>query len=167
MELSKGKMALIGVILVVLVAIVPIILFAGGDEDAADEPDAPVSGSVAAKDLTVGTCVSNANTTTGDVMTFTAVSCDEPHDGEVFTIIELEGERYPGTEFVTGKGQRGCRARLRRQATAKAFKDRLLGYKFVYPTKQSWAQGDHEVTCLATFRKPRTGKLAQRAAADS
>jgi hypothetical protein len=90
------------------------------------------------------------------------VTCTKPHDGEVFTIIAIDGDTYRGTQFVTSKGQRGCRARLRRQATRKAFRDRQLGFKFVYPTKQSWAQGDREVTCLVTYRKPRTGMLEQR-----
>ena len=129
-----------------------------------ENPDAkPVAG----KDLEVGDCLANATATTTIVTTFDTVDCDEAHDGEVFSIIKLEdADKYPGTKFVSGKGQRGCRARLRRQATAKAFADRRLGYKFVYPTRQSWAQGDREVTCLATFRKPRKTKLQQRRGAD-
>ncbi|HEV2785307.1 MAG TPA: septum formation family protein [Solirubrobacteraceae bacterium] len=159
--MSKRVLIPVGIVAVVLIVLLIVLLASGGSDG--DEPATPVAGAVSAKDLTVGTCISDANSTTGDVTTFDAVSCNKPHDGEVFTIIELEGEKYPGTKFVTGKGQRGCRARLRRQATRKAFRDRLLGYKFVYPTSQSWAQGDREVTCLATFRKPRTKKLAQRA----
>lgn len=120
---------------------------------------------IAAADLKVGICISDALSTLGDVTTFDEAECDEPHDGEVYTLIELpgaKGAKYPGTEEVTAKGQRGCRARLRRQATAKAFRDKELGYKFVYPTSLSWADGDREITCLATFKKPRTEKLAQR-----
>lgn len=169
MELLKSRLVLIAAAVVVLVAVVLllVLLLGGGDDDGDGETEEPQIGTVSAKDLQVGTCVSDANSTTGDVRSFRAVECDKPHDGEVFTIIELEGERYPGTEFVTAKGQRGCRARLRRQATAKAFRDRQLGYKFVYPTKQSWAQGDREITCLATFKKPRSRKLAQRRSAKS
>lgn len=159
-----SKLVLIAVAIVVALALVLVLVFAGGGDDD-EEVARPALGPIAAKDLTVGTCISDANSTTGDVTTFDAVACNKPHDGEVFTIIELEGDKYPGTKFVTGKGNRGCRARLRRQTTAKQFKDRLLGYKFVYPTKESWAQGDHEVTCLATFRKPRSRKLAQRKSA--
>ena len=120
---------------------------------------------IAAADLKVGVCISDALSTLGDVTTFDQAQCDKPHDGEVYTLIKLpgdEGTKFPGTKFVTGKGQRGCRARLRRQATAAAFRDRQLGYKFVYPTKLSWAGGDREITCLATFKKPRSKALAQR-----
>ena len=164
MGLLTNKLVIVPVAVIVIVLAIVVFALAGGDED---ETDAPATGTIPAKDLVVGNCISDANATTGDVTTFDAVECDKPHDGEVFTIIKLAGEKYPGLKFVTGKGQRGCRARLRRQATRKAYRDKQLGYKFVYPTKQSWAQGDHEVTCLATWRKPRAKKLAQRKSARS
>jgi hypothetical protein len=139
------------------------------DDTDADAPKAEVEPKkddpIAAADLKVGVCISDALSTLGDVTTFDEAQCDESHDGEVYTLIKLpgaDGAKYPGTDFVTGKGQRGCRARLRRQATAKAFRDSQLGYKFVYPTKLSWADGDREITCLATFKKPRSKPLAQR-----
>ena len=160
-------MVLIPAALVTVVVIVVLVLLIAGGGDDDEESAAPATGMVAARDLVAGTCVSDANSTRGDVRTFDAVACDKPHDGEVYTVITLKGAKnakYPGKRFVDGKGQRGCRARLRRQLTAKAFRDRRLGYKYVYPTKQSWAQGDREVTCRATFSKPRSKKLAQRSA---
>jgi hypothetical protein len=139
------------------------------DDTDADAPKAKAEPKkqdpIAAADLKVGVCISDALSTLGDVTTFDEAQCDESHDGEVYTLIKLpgaDGAKYPGTDFVTGKGQRGCRARLRRQATAKAFRDSQLGYKFVYPTKLSWADGDREITCLATFKKPRSETLPQR-----
>jgi hypothetical protein len=133
-----------------------------------EEPVNPDAEQISAKDLEVGDCVSDATSTTGSVKTFDKVDCDKRHDGQVFSIIELaDAEKYPGLRFVSGKGQRGCRARLRRQATAKAYRDKQLGYKFVYPTLESWSQDDHEVTCLATFKKPRTTRLEQRPAKSS
>jgi len=168
-----------------IVVVILILLFAGGGDDdpyvtpevatptatvSPEELDAkpenPDAEQISAKDLEVGDCIADATATTGDVKTFDSIDCDKPHDGEVFTIIKVKGDRYPGVKAVSAKGQRGCRARLRRQATPKAFRDRRLGYKFVYPTLESWSQDDREVTCLATFKKARTGKLAQRPGAD-
>ncbi len=167
-----------------LVIVIVILLFAGGDDDpyvtpevdtpkARVDPDEldveakpknPDAEPVAGKDLEVGDCLVNARATTSLVTSFDTIDCDKPHDGEVFTIIKLkDAARYPGTKFVSGKGRRGCRARLRRQATAKAFADEDLGYKYVFPTRESWAQDDREVTCLVTFKQPRTTKLRQRA----
>jgi len=130
------------------------------------EPDRESSeGTIKAANLKVGDCISDANSRTGDVTTFDGVDCDEPHDGEVYTLIRLEGDddaKPPSEAFINGKGQRGCRARLRRQATAKAFRDPQLGFKFVYPTPASWADGDRDITCVATFKKRRDTRLAQR-----
>jgi hypothetical protein len=166
----------------VIVVLILMLLFGGfgggggDDEKAAGGGDSPKQekreparesskGTISAADLKVGDCISDANSRTGDVTTFDAVKCDERHDGEVYTLIVLEGgpkAKVPTEAFINGKGQRGCRARLRRQATSKAFRDRQLGFKFVYPTPASWAEGDREITCVATFKKPRSTKLAQR-----
>jgi len=141
----------------------------GGGEDKSAEQQQPAreskEGTITAGALKVGDCISGANSRTGDVRTFDGVDCDEPHDGEVYTLIRLKGAdnaKPPSEAFINRKGQRGCRARLRRQATAKAFKDSQLGFKFVYPTPDSWADGDRDITCVVTFKKPRDKKLAQR-----
>ena len=170
----------IGGVLLVLVLLLLLIFgaFSGDDEGGASaggddkveqpepEPDRESSeGTIDAADLKVGDCITDANSRTGDVTTFKAVACDKRHDGEVYTIIRLPGgenAKPPSEAFINGKGQRGCRARLRRQATRKAFRDSQLGFKFVYPTPASWADGDRDITCVATFQKPRDKRLAQR-----
>ncbi len=166
-------------LLIVVVLVAVLIFGSGGDEETAGsggggdsaktEEKQPAresaEGTISAADLKVGDCITDANSRTGDVTTFDGVACDEPHDGEVYTLIRLEGGKNakpPSEAFINGKGQRGCRARLRRQATAKAFRDSQLGFKFVYPTPASWADGDRDITCVATYKKPRDKKLAQR-----
>jgi len=160
--------------LVVILVLVVIAIFGGfsggGDDGKANTAADPAktarkapAGTISAQDLKLGDCITDARSTSGDVTTFVKVGCDKLHDGEVYTLIELQGARYPGTKFVTGKGDRGCRARLRRQATRKALNDRNLApYRFVYPTAPSWAQDYRSITCLATFTRARTGRLAQR-----
>jgi hypothetical protein len=120
---------------------------------------------IAANALKVGTCVGDAASTVGDVTTFESVACDKRHDGEVYTLIVLpgaKGAKYPGTAAVNAKGQRGCRARLRRQVNPAVYGAHELGFKFVYPTTASWADGDRQIRCMATFRTPRSDPLAQR-----
>jgi hypothetical protein len=157
-------------VVVVIVLLVVLLLggFGGdGDDKQADktkttEQQAP-AGTISAQDLKIGTCITDARSTTGDVMTFIGVDCSKPHDGEVYTLIEVGGTKYPGKERVTAKGNRGCRARLKRQATGKALSDRNLApYRFVYPTPASWAQDYRSITCLVTYTKQRRGKLEQR-----
>jgi hypothetical protein len=157
------------IVIVVLVLLLIFGAFSGGDDDESASKGQPAreskQGTIAAGALRVGDCISDANSRTGDVTTFDGVKCDERHDGEVYTLIKLKGgdkAKIPSEAFINGKGQRGCRARLRRQATARAFRDKQLGFKFVYPTPDSWADGDREITCVATFKKPRKTKLKQR-----
>lgn len=164
---SKPLLAILALVAVLVIVLLLVLALTGGDDGGgdADEDAEPNVGRVGANDLRVGDCITDAGSPEGDVTTFNAVRCDKPHNGEVYTLIVLEGAegaRYPGVGFVNGKGQRGCRARLRRQLTRKAFDDRRLGYKYVYPTRQSWADGDREITCIATFTNPRRGKLEQR-----
>jgi len=174
------KSILLAPMLIVLTFLVIVVLLAlllfGGNNDGDSGADKPAEtqqqpvreskqGTISAGGLKVGDCINDANSRTGDVTMFVGVKCDERHDGEVYTVITLEGgeeARIPSEAFINGKGQRGCRARLKRQTTARQFRDRQLGFKFVYPTPESWAEGDREITCVATFKKPRTKKLAQR-----
>lgn len=165
---------------VVVVVLLALLLFGGGgggDDDgtSASGADKPAEtqnqpareskqGTITAGGLKVGDCISDATSRTGDVTTFDGVKCDERHNGEVYTLITLGGDeaKIPSEGFINGKGQRGCRARLKRQTTARQFRDRQLGFKFVYPTPESWAEGDRDITCVATFKKPRARKLARR-----
>lgn len=186
-DLWRPALVLFSVLAIIVVIL--ILIFGGGDDEILSNPDVtvpptvtippeeltgeplqkknPDAEEISAKELEVGDCIADASSAIGDVTTFDKIDCDRSHDGEVFSLIKLaDAKKYPGMKFVSGKGQRGCRARLRRQATAKAFADRQLGYKFVYPTAQSWAQDDREVTCLATFKKARKTKLEQRGSDD-
>jgi hypothetical protein len=172
--LIRPLLVLLTVVLIFVLILVALFGgFSGGGGDSADKPaekaekaDKPAkapAGTVSAQDLKVGDCITDARSTTGDVKTFVAVACSKRHDGEVYTLIKLKAGKYPGRKFVTGKGDRGCRARLKRQATTKALSDRNLApYRYVYPTEASWAQDYRNITCLATFHKARKGKLKQR-----
>lgn len=175
-------MLVFAILIAILVLIVLELFSCGGGDDghkttAAQAPTTPSASvakpatattakragpSIAANALKVGDCVGDARSTVGDVTTFGAVSCDKPHDGEVYTLIVVrgaKGAKYPGTAAVTAKGQRGCRARLRRHVVVGAFGVGELGFKFVYPTTKSWAGGDREIRCMATFKTPRSEPL--------
>ena len=171
MAILKWPLLIFGAFVVIVVVIL-LLIFGGGDDDGGGgggSSGESSSGTIRARELKVGDCITDANSRTGDVTTFEAVACDKPHDGEVYTLIRLRGgpKAKPHSEaFINGKGQRGCRARLRRQATRKAFRDPQLGFKFVYPTPASWREGDRDITCVATFKKPRSKKLAQRSRED-
>jgi hypothetical protein len=114
------------------------------------------AGEVSVFDLRVGDCVMNVGSEVGEQRDIEAVPCSKVHDGEVYTNIDLGGGAFPGERFVVAKAERGCAARLRRQAPAS--KDEI---SYFTPTARSWKeQDDHQITCLLQYKTNRAGTVA-------
>jgi hypothetical protein len=98
----------------------------------------------------------SVSATDGEQRDIEAVPCSEPHDGEVYTNIKLGDGEFPGDEFIASKADRGCSARLRRQAPKS--RDEIV---YFVPNKLSWDEkDDRTVTCIAQYPKKRTGTVA-------
>lgn len=107
-------------------------------------------------DLRVGDCLVNIASKTGEQHDLEAVPCSELHDGEVYTNIDLGDGTFPGDAFVAGRAERGCSARLRRQAPES--KDEIL---YFVPNERTWdEQDDRTVTCIAEYAARRKGTVA-------
>lgn len=82
---------------------------------------------------------------------FRVVDCNSPHDGEVFasyTIPMSSTEPYPGEEEVTKIAQRQCRRSFEGYVGVRPrFSE--LSIRFVYPSPESWSNGERQVSCLA------------------
>lgn len=134
-----------------------------GDEPATAPPQpesAATPGLVSVFELDDGDCLSireiaNAE---GDLSKVRRVDCNDAHRAQVYSVIEVDDDDYPGLEEVKEQGERGCRARLRRGFPA-SFNDRSLDYFYVFPTAASWADGDRRIRCIATFANRRTGVM--------
>ena len=106
-------------------------------------------GSVTLFDLELGDCLNDAGIPLrSDMIDVPRVSCEEPHDSELFAILGVEGSVFPGERELVSQGQDRC---------AKAFGDFIgipfanstLDFRFYYPTASSWVQGDRTIYCLA------------------
>lgn len=85
------------------------------------------------------------------------VSCDQPHRGEVFAVLPLPDGDFPGDAAVMKYADKCGPALADYAPGASAQADVQL---FVlYPTADSWQRGDRTVTCIATSKNPRTGKI--------
>lgn len=147
-----------------LTVVVLVAMVAGGllvyDRSQEDTPTGASSdGTDSVFDLRVGDCLVDIASAAGEQRGIDAAPCDEPHDGEVYTSIDLGDGAYPGNDFVQGKARRGCPARLRRQAP-----DFDGEVTYFTPTERSWTdEDDHAVTCIAVYPERRTGTVvAQR-----
>jgi hypothetical protein len=86
-----------------------------------------------------------------------AVGCDQPHKGEVFAVLPLPDGDFPGDSAVVKYADR-CAPALTEYAPD-ANSDSGIQLFVLYPTADSWQRGDRTVTCIATSKNPRTGKL--------
>jgi hypothetical protein len=117
---------------------------------------------VATKDKVIAT-----NLTTGDCITdipdgtlvqiVPKTDCSEPHAGEVYAVLSMPDGEYPGQSTID-EWQNKCPGELE-SYSADAATDDSIGVFVLYPTSETWAQGDREIVCMATTEDKRTGSI--------
>jgi len=106
-------------------------------------------GSATLFDLELGDCLNDAGIPLRSDMTdVPRVSCEAPHDSELFAILGVEGSTFPGERELVSQGQDRC-ARAFGDFIGIPFANSTLDFRFYYPTASSWAQGDRTIYCLA------------------
>jgi hypothetical protein len=148
-QLRSGRgMAIAGLVLSgvwVLLLVVGIAFYLAMDKD-----------TVQATDVTTGDCLAEIPGTT-TVSSIKVVTCDTPHKGEVYSVITVPGEDFPGHSVIATFQDR-CEPALAAFAPD-AMTDPEVGLYVLYPTEDSWRQGDRTVTCIATSDTAVTGSI--------
>jgi hypothetical protein len=158
---SGRGLAIGGILLSVLWFVVGVALVVwavmAGTANRNDAGEITEGGSVSSFDLKPGDCL-NGLAESNNITSVPAVPCTEPHDGEVFATFEITAGTWPGDAEVAKQAETGCVQRLP-EYSEKAAKDEKLEIFFLHPTSASWAQGDHEVTCVAMGSAKTTGSI--------
>jgi Septum formation len=76
---------------------------------------------------------------------YTLVSCDAPHDAEVFATFPLTGTAWPGASAVQAKASGGCASRLTGYVNPQLAIS--LTSTYVYPDSVAWQAGTRSVIC--------------------
>jgi hypothetical protein len=113
-------------------------------------------GVVTATDVKVGDCLKDIPSDT-KVLTVHTVSCGESHAGEVFAVLQMPDGAFPGQPAIEKYADR-CSPELATYAPA-AMADEAVQLYVLYPTADTWKQGDRAVTCIATLDPARTGSI--------
>jgi hypothetical protein len=113
-------------------------------------------GKVTAMDVKVGDCLKEIPGSTR-VLTVDTVGCEEMHAGEVFAVLNMPDGDFPGQSAIE-EFQNKCEPELSAYAPG-AITDESVQLYVLYPTAETWEQGDRAVTCVATLEPPRTGSL--------
>lgn len=144
------------VVVGVFAAVAVVGFFLQDDAERDDSGQVASEGKLSVFDLRVGDCLVDIASKTAEQRDLEAVPCSKLHDGEVYTNIDLGDGEFPGDEFVAGKAERGCAARLRRQAP-----NSEAEILYFVPNKRTWdEEDDRTVTCIAEYDKPRKGTVA-------
>ncbi|GAT11216.1 septum formation family protein [Mycolicibacterium novocastrense] len=114
------------------------------------------NGTVTATDVKQGDCLAEIPANTR-VLTVKTVGCDETHAGEVFAVLQMPDGDFPGQAAIDAYAEK-CSPELAAYAPD-AMTDSSVQLYVLYPTAETWEQGDRAVTCIATLDPPRTSSL--------
>ncbi|MFG2296369.1 septum formation family protein [Streptomyces sp. NPDC048603] len=77
------------------------------------------------------------------------VPCDQPHEGEVYAVFNLDDGAYPGSDKVVKTSEEKCSGKALTDYVGDAKKlPETLEVFYYYPQASSWTLGDREVTCF-------------------
>jgi hypothetical protein len=113
-------------------------------------------GTVTATDVEMGDCLSEIPGDTR-VLTVKTIDCAEPHAGEVFAVLQMPGDEFPGQSAIDTYADK-CSPELA-SYSPEAMTDDSIQLYVLYPTAETWDQGDRAVTCIATLDPPRSGSI--------
>ena len=135
--LVAGAVALLAVAAIVFVAIIG-------------------KGTVIATDVKVGDCLAEIPDS-AKVLTVRTVECDQSHAGEVYAVLTMPEGDYPKDATIE-EYQDQCEPELAAYSPDAMTDDSIQMY-VLYPTTETWEQGNRAVTCVATLDPPRTGSI--------
>lgn len=111
---------------------------------------------VIATDLATGDCITDIPAG-ALVQLIPKTDCSQPHAGEAYAVLAMPDGEYPGQSTID-EWQNKCPAELESYAPD-AMTDDSIGVFVLYPTAETWAQGDRAIVCIATTDAKRTGSI--------
>lgn len=106
------------------------------------------SGDMTANDLRVGDCFDLKEPDAEEISDVTAHPCTEAHEYEVFYVGAMLDGAYPGDEALTNFVVENCGPAFDAYV-GRAYTDSQLDFSWLYPTLESWGEGDRSVQCAA------------------
>lgn len=104
----------------------------------------PGEGAVSA--LRVGQCLHQPDASTA-IEEVEVVPCDDPHDFEVFALVELPDGAYPGAAGTSDAAGPACTDRFAAYVGVEP-SGSVLATGFLVPSEDGWEGGDRQVVCL-------------------
>lgn len=117
-------------------------------------------GGTSVQEFTVGECVNlTADVTeeSTEVGELPVVDCAEPHDAEVFHVVDTSLTEFDETAITT-EADLACYDAFEGYV-GMAYEESSIYYTLLYPTQQSWDADDRAIVCLLVGSEQVTGSL--------
>lgn len=110
------------------------------------------AGNISAFDIQLGDCLSDEGLKGGadgtEISGVHAVPCEDPHDDEVFAVLDLELDTFPEGDAMFDIAFDECLTRFE-PFVGRGYQSSSLDIQVMYPTLQSWNEAnDREVVCV-------------------
>jgi hypothetical protein len=97
--------------------------------------------------VTAGDCFDDPAPRDDEVTDLPIVACDQPHDNEVYAVVELVNGEYPGDDTVLRRAEEGCLDAFE-PYVGRAYAISELFATWLVPSEASWDHGDREAICV-------------------
>ena len=101
-------------------------------------------------ELAVGDCFDDGDLVLGEVEEIgevPLVECSEPHDNEVYAVVDVEGDMFPGDEAIRTEADDVCLTAFQ-GFVGLDYETSALDFGWLVPTAGSWDAGDRVVACF-------------------
>jgi hypothetical protein len=101
-------------------------------------------------DLAVGDCFDDGDMVVGGVEEIgqvPMVECTEPHDNEVYAVVTVEGDRFPGEVAIQGQADDVCLGSFE-GFVGLDYATSVLDFGWLVPTADTWEAGDRVIACF-------------------
>lgn len=137
-------------------ALVPLALVSGCSGE-----DAPADST--ASSFATGDCLELVDGADGEAGSLAQVPCEEPHAGEVVLAAAgffAEDPQLPADDRLQSIADTACEdAMLTYSGQSSAEAGARMSY--LYPTQETWDDGDRSLTCIAVAVDPATGDIGE------
>lgn len=127
----------LGAVSLVLGTLIVVILAVGSSDDES-----------AINEARPGDCIDLASQSGNSIETYTPHDCDVDHELEVVGIVTAPDGPYPGRQALNDLADERCRD-LFAGYVGIGFDESQLAMQNLLPTSEAWAEGDHEIACVA------------------
>ncbi len=137
--------------LLAAVAILAVVGVACSSDEAARDEDGRITstGQLDVFDLEIGDCIVFDDMPDSTVEDLTVTPCDEPHQSEVYALVEVDDlDAYPGERELSNRAELECVSRFEDYVGIE-FAESTLFSTYLIPTVRSWQEAeDREIVCL-------------------